>query len=120
MVERIQYVLILLLFVLTGSLEGVSFRNEVTDIESVLTESTQSDTSDTVRNHLSAWSHSCESQAESPVVSLDHKVVVRQRAAHRSVVESAFGARIARCMHSDVRCGDAVDYYVISLGRLLI
>lgn len=120
MVERIQYVLILLLFVLTGSLDGASFRNEVDDLQPVLIESSRSDAPDAVRNHLSAWTHSCESQAESPVVTLEHKIVVRQRAAQRGVAESTFGARIALCMHNEARPGDAVDDYVISLGRLLI
>ena len=97
MVERIQYLLILLLFVLTGSLEGVSFRNEVHDNQSVLTCSTESDgASDAVRNQLSAWTHSCEFQAESPVVIFEHKFVVRQRAVQRAGVERAFGGvRIA-------------------------
>lgn len=122
MVERIQYMLILLLFVLTGSLEGVSFRSEGHGIQSVLTQSTESDTSDTVRNTLSAWTHSisCDYSAETPVVSFDHKALVRQRAAVRSAVETAFGVRMASCLHAGSSGGDAVDYYVYSLGRLLI
>ncbi|OUQ53407.1 hypothetical protein B5E60_07130 [Alistipes sp. An116] len=121
MVERIQYLLILLLFVLTGSLEGVSFRNEVHDNQSVLTCSTESDgASDAVRNQLSAWTHSCEFQAESPVVIFEHKFVVRQRAVQRAGVERAFGVRIASARHSDAGPGSAVDDYVISLGCLLI
>lgn len=120
MVERIQYVLILLLFVLTGSLDGTSFRTGTNDLQPVLTESTRSDASDAVRNQLSAWTHSCESQAESPIVTPDQKVVVRQRAAWHDAVESAFDARVALNLHDAARPGDAVDDYVISLGRLLI
>lgn len=122
MVERIQYMLILLLFVLTGSLEGVSFRCEDHGIQTVLTQSTESDTSDSARNTLSAWTHSfpCDYSSETPVVTFEHKALVRQRAAVRSVVESAFGVRMATRLHICVTGGDAVDYYVYSLGRLLI
>ncbi len=120
MVERIQYLLILLLFVLAGSLDGVSFRDGAHGVQPVLTRSTDSDASDTVRNQLSAWTHSCDFAAETPVVSFDHKYVVRQRAAVRSAVETVFGVRIASSGHSEVSSGDAVDYYVFSLGRILI
>ena len=122
MVERIQYMLILLLFVLTGSLESVSFRSEDHGVQTVLTQSTESDASHAVCNSLSAWTHSfpCDISVETPVVSFDHKTLVRQRAAVRSAVETAFGVRMASCLHACVTVGNAVDYYVYSLGRLLI
>ena len=121
MVERIQYLLILLLFVLTGSLEGVSSRNEVHGKQSVLILSTETDdTSDAVRDQLSALTHACEYQAESPVVLFGHKFVMRQRAEQRDGVERAFGVRIASTRHSDVGAGSAGGDYVILLGRLLI
>ena len=121
MEEKIQYLLILLLFVLTGSLEGVSSRNEVHGKQSVLILSTETDdTSDAVRDQLSALTHACEYQAESPVVIFEHKFVVRQRAVQRAGVERAFGVRIASTRHSDVGAGSAGGDYVILLGRLLI
>lgn len=120
MVEKIQYLLILLLFVLTGSLEEISFRDPDGGVHPVLTQSADQETPAAVRNYLSAWTHSLDFQAETPVVSLDHKFVVRQRAAVRSAVEAAFGVRIASCTAAPCRCGSAVDYYVFSLGRILI
>lgn len=122
MVERIQYMLILLLFVLTGSLEGVSFRCEDHGVQTVLTQSTESDASDTVRNTLSACTHSfcCDYSAETPVVTSGHKDLVRQRAVVRNAVETTFGVRMATRLQACRAGGDAVDYYVYSLGRLLI
>lgn len=112
--------LILSLFVLTGSLEGVSFRQVTCGCESVLTRSTDSDASDAVRNQLSAWTHTCDVTAETPVVSLDHKFVVRQRTAVRCAVETVFGVRMATATRCGASPGNAVDYYVFSLGRILI
>ena len=122
MVERIQYMLILLLFVLTGSLDGVPFQGGDHGVQTLLTQSAESDTSDTVRNTLSAWTYTfpCDFSVETPVVSFNHKALVRLRAAVRSAVDGAFGVRMATCRHTETPEGDAVDYYVYSLGRLLI
>ena len=120
MVEKIQYVLILLLFVLTGSLEEVSFRDGAHGAETVLTQSTDSDACAAARNQLSAWTHSCDFPADTPEVSLDHKYVVRQRAAVRSAVDALFGVRIATSVETGAPSDDGVDYYVFSLGRILI
>lgn len=120
MVERFQYMLILLLFVLTGNLEEVSFGAKPCEVQSILTPAAESDTFDAVRNQLSVWTHSCDFSMETPVASLDHKLVVRQRTAMRCGVESAFELRIARCTRSDTSPGNAVDHYVFSLERILI
>lgn len=120
MVERIQYLLILSLFVLTGSLKEISVRDELREVHPVLTQPADQEVAAAVRNYLSAWTHTCDFQAETPVVSLDHKFVVRQRAAVRSAVESAFGVRIAACTAPPRPYGSPVDYYVFSLGRILI
>lgn len=120
MVERIQYLLILLLFVLTGSLEGVSFQEESREVQSFLVPSAESETSEVVRNQLSVWIHTCDFMAETPVTCFVHKAVVRQRAAVRCAVESVFGIRIASNLREDVSSGDAVDRYVFSLERILI
>lgn len=121
MVERIQYLLILLLFALTGSLEEISFRSDSPDVQTVLTRSTDSDAYDVVRNHLSAWTHSCDFfSTETPVLTHDHKVVVRQRAAVRDAVETVFDVRIASHAHVAPFYGHAVDYHVFGLGHILI
>ena len=120
MVERIQYMLVLLLFVLAGSSEGESFRDEAPGVQTVLIPTTDSDASAVVRNYLSAGIPTCDFSAETPVVSFDQKAVVRQRAAVRAAAETAFGVCVAAHTRACARHGDAVDYYVFSLGRILI
>ena len=121
MVERIQYLLILLLFAFTGTLGEISFRSDSPEAQTVLTRSSDSESCGVVRNHLSAWTHSCDFfSTETPVVTSDHKVVVRQRAAVRDAVETVFGVRIASRSHVEPPYVHAVDYHVFGLGHILI
>ena len=121
MVERIQYLLILVLFVLLGGLDRASFGDDACGAQTVLTRSSDSESCDVVRNHLSAWTHSCDFfSTETPVVTSDHKVVVRQRAAVRDAVETVFGVRIASRSHVEPPYVHAVDYHVFGLGHILI
>ena len=120
MQERLQYTLALLLLVLAGSLEGRSFRDDAQNVQPVLTESTVADSSAAVRNYLSAAIHSCDLTAETPVISFDHKAILRHRTAVRAAADAAFGVRAAMCTYSPVLHSDAVDYYVFSLGRIRI
>lgn len=120
MVERIQYLLILLLFVLVGSLDGVSFGQEICGTQSVLTQPTDSDSLAPIHNYLSAWTHTCDTTAETPVISFEHRAVVRQRAAVRAAVDAAFDVRMAIRSLFGASHPDAVDYYVFSLERILI
>ncbi len=120
MVERIQYLLILLLFVLLGSLDRASFGDDACGVQTVLTRSTDSDSFTAVHNYLSAWTHPCDTTAETPVISFEHRAVVRQRAAVRAAVDAAFDVRMAIRTLFGASHPDAVDYYVFSLERILI
>ena len=50
----------------------------------------------------------------------DHKAAVRQLAGARVACDAAFGLRTAMRTYSPALHPDAVDYYVFSLGRILI
>ena len=49
-----------------------------------------------------------------------HKAAVRQLAGARVACDAAFGLRTAMRTYSPALHPDAVDYYVFSLGRILI
>lgn len=102
MQERIQLALILLLFALAGSLEDTSFR------------------SGAACNYFSAAICPCAVSIEAPAAPSDHKAAVRQLAGARVACDAAFGLRTAMRTYSPALHPDAVDYYVFSLGRILI
>lgn len=122
MVERIQYLLILVLFVLLGGLDRASFGDDACGAQTVLTRSTDSDYLTAVHNYFSfsAWTHSCDTTAETPVISFDQRAVVRRRAAVRAAVDAVFEVRIAARTPFDALHPGAVDYYVFSLEHILI
>ena len=120
MLERLQYTLILLLFVLAGSLEGPSFQDAAGGRQPSLTETVAACPPTAVRNYFSVALCPCSASIEAPVVSPDHKAVVRQRAAVRTAADAAFGVRAAMRTYSRVLHRDPVDYYIFSLERILI
>ena len=102
---------------LVGSLDGVSFGQEICG------GSERIDPVGGLRlprprfyNYLSAWMHTCDTTAETPVISFEHRAVVRQRAAVRAAVDAAFDVRMAIRSLFGASHSDAVDYYVFSLG----
>ena len=71
-------------------------------------------------NYLSAAICPCTASIEAPAAPSDHKAAVRQLAGARLACDAAFGVRTAMCTYSPALHPDAVDYYVFSLGRILI
>lgn len=120
MLERLQYALILLLFVLAGSLDGPSFQDGVGGVQPSLNETVAARPPQAARNYFSAALCSCSASIEAPVVPSDHKALFRQRTDVRTAVDAAFGVRTAMRAYSPALHRDPVDYYVFSLGRILI
>lgn len=120
MQERIQLALILLLFALAGSLEGTSFRSDGENVCPALTQSSVAGSHAAACNYLSAAICPCTASIEAPAAPSDHKAAVRQLAGARLACDAAFGVRTAMCTYSPALHPDAVDYYVFSLGRILI
>lgn len=120
MMERVQYALILLLFVLMGSIGNTSPRSDAGSVQPALSRSVVADSSAAVRNYLSATICVCDATVEAPAVPTDHKAVVRQRlVAHAAASEAADVSTVMRTRSRALHV-DAVDYYVFSLGRILI
>ena len=113
MQERIQLALILLLFALAGSLEDTSFRSGAESVRPALTQSS-------VAGSHAAAICPCAVSIEAPAAPSDHKAAVRQLAGARVACDAAFGLRTAMRTYSPALHPDAVDYYVFSLGRILI
>ena len=109
MLERLRYVLILLLFALAGNLGDTSFQ-DAGGVPPALDETVTACPPAAVRNYFSVALCSCSASIEAPVVQTDQKAVVRQRAAVRTAMRT-----YARTLHAD-----PVDYYVYSLERILI
>lgn len=120
MLERLRYVLILLLFALAGNLGDTSFQ-DAGGVQPSLDETVTACPPAAVRNYFSVALCSCSASIEAPVVQTDHKAVVRQRAAVRTRPSMPpFGVRTAMRTYSRALHADPVAYYVYSLERILI
>jgi len=119
MLERLRYVLILLLFALAGNLGDTSCQ-DAGGVQPSLDETVTACPPAAVRNYFSVALCSCSASIEAPVVQTDHKAVVRQRATVRTAVDAAFGVRTAMRTYSRALHADPVAYYVYSLERILI
>ena len=116
MQERIQLALILLLFALAGSLEDTSFRSGAESVRPALTQSSVAGSHAAACNYFSAAICPCAVSIEAPAA----PSAVRQLAGARVACDAAFGLRTAMRTYSPALHPDAVDYYVFSLGRILI
>ena len=105
--------LILLLFALAGSLEDTSFRSGAESVRPALTQSSVAGSHAAACNYFSAAICPCAVSIEAPAAPSDHK-------AARVACDAAFGLRTAMRTYSPALHPDAVDYYVFSLGRILI
>ena len=114
MQERIQLALILLLFALAGSLEDTSFRSGAESVRPALTQSSVAGSHAAACNYFSAAICPCAVSIEAPAAPS------RQLAGARVACDAAFGLRTAMRTYSPALHPDAVDYYVFSLGRILI
>ena len=120
MQERIQLALILLLFALAGSLGDTSFRSGAESVRPALTQSSVAGSHAAACNYFSAAICPCAVSIEAPAAPSDHKAAVRQLVGARVACDAAFGLRTAMRTYSPALHPDAVDYYVFSLGRILI
>ena len=105
MLERLRYVLILLLFALAGNLGDTSFQ-DVGGVQPALDETVTACPPAAVRNYFSVALCSCSASIEAPVV--------------HTAIDAAFGVRTAMRTYARTLHADPVDYYVYSLGRILI
>lgn len=120
MQQRIQFVLILSLFILTGSLQNTSFGGMTSTEGAVLTRTTSDEGAVATHRYLSAALHTCDISVETPVVSYDHKAMLRQRVGVRAASDAVFGRTTTRRVDTPLPYGKAVDYYVFTLGRILV
>lgn len=120
MQQRIQFVLILLLFVLTGSLQNTSFGGETPAGQTVLTRTASDEAPVAAHRYLSATFHACDISVETPVVSYDHKAMFRQRVGVRAASDAVFGPAMALRVATPLPYGKASDYYVFTLERILV
>lgn len=121
MLEKIQYALILLLFVLTGSLECTSFQNDAESVQPALSRSTVVDPLSTVRDYAFSAICFCEASViESSGSYSDHKAILRHHADTRIAAKAAYDLHSTMRTRSRVLPADAVDYYIFSLGRIRI
>lgn len=120
MQQRIQFVLILSLFILTGSLQDTTFGGATSAEEAVLTRTTSDEGAVATHRYLSAALHTCDISVETPVVSYDHKALFRQRVGARAAFDADFGRTTPRRVATPLPYGKAVDYYVFTLGRILV
>ena len=114
MLERIQYALFILLFVLAGSLDGAQVQSgRVVSQPDRICQST-------LRTPVPAAVFTCDAPIENPVQPSAQKAIVRLRHDARAMAS----ARGLSCRPAYSDCFDLhpkpVDYYVFSLGRILI
>lgn len=120
MLERIQYALFILLFVLAGSLDGAQVQSgrAVSQPDQIRQSSLR--TPVPAHNCFTAAVFTCDASIENPVQPSAQKAIVRLRHDTRAVA-TACGLS---CRPAYSGCFDLhpkpVDYYVFSLGRILI
>ena len=120
MLERIQYALFILLFVLAGSLDGAQVQSgRVVSQPDRICQSTLR-TPVPAHNCFTAAVFTCDAPIENPVQPSAQKAIVRLRHDARAMAS----ARGLSCRPAYSDCFDLhpkpVDYYVFSLGRILI
>lgn len=120
MLERIQYALILLLFVLVGSLSDSSLIDESQCVQAALGKGVATNAYSSVQKYLSAEMDYCDISVREPVVSFDHKTVARQRLAFRNYISEPRLPYGSVFTADGVLHVDAVGYYVFSLRHILI
>lgn len=120
MLVRIQYVLFVLLFVLAGSLGGARPQGGACGMQPGLIRQSTLRAPVPVHNYVAATVISCEASIENPGQSSSQKAVVRPRCDLRSAASVAVAPRSPARSGSCVLHPRPVDYYIFSLGRILI
>ena len=120
MLERIQYALFILLFVLAGSLDGAQVQSgrAVSQPDQIRQSSLRMPVP--AHNCFTAAVFTCDASIENPVQPSAQKAIVRLRHDTRAVAPACG----LSCRPAYSGCFDLhpkpVDYYVFSLGRILI
>lgn len=120
MLERIQYALFILLFVMAGSLDGARIQSGRIDTQPGLFRKSTLHAPVPVHNYLTSAVVSCDAPIENPGQPSGQKAICRLRHDARTASSADVGLR--RPAHSGclVLHPKPVDYYVFSLGRILI
>lgn len=125
MVERIRYALFVLLFVLAGSLDGADLRCGADNMRADrfqpgrLLDSTLC-VHLPVHDYFTAAAVACEASIENPGQPSGQKAVVRSRREARPVWAADVAFRLPAHSGGTLLHPKPVDYYIFSLGRILI
>lgn len=121
MLERIQYVLFVLLFVLAGSLDGAMLQGGASRVQPGMSPQAALHAPVTAQNYFTAAVMlSGDASIEIPAHSSEHKAIVRPRFLVRSAAVEAVAQRNSALSGRCALHPKPVDYYIFSLGRILI
>lgn len=121
MLVRIQYVLCVLLFVLMGSLDGSSLPQDSYRVQPGINYGAVLHAPVTAQNCFSAAVMlPGDASIESPAHSSEHKAVARHRFYARSAASEAVTQLNSALSDLCALYRKPVDYYIFSLGRILI
>jgi len=116
MLERIQYVLFVLLFVLAGSLDGATSQGGACRVQPGLSPQAALHAPVTAQNYFTAAVMlSGDASIEIPAHSSEHKAIYARSAAAEAVAQQNSALSDRGALYSK-----PVDYYIFSLGRILI
>ena len=114
MLERIQYVLFVLLFVLAGSLDGATSQGGACRVQPGLSPQAALHAPVTAQNYFTA----------AVMLSGDASIEIPAHSSHRFCARSAAAEAVAQqnsaLSDRGARYSKPVDYYIFSLGRILI
>lgn len=117
MLERIQYALFVLLFVLAGSLDGATPQGGACRVQPGMSPQAALHAPVTAQNYFTAAVMlSGDASIEIPAHSSEHKAIVR----HRFYARSAVAQQNSALSDRGALYSKPVDYYIFSLGRILI
>lgn len=121
MLERIQYALFVLLFVLAGSLDGATPQGGACRVQPGMSPQAALHAPVTAQNYFTAAVMlSGDASIEIPAHSSEHKAIVRHRFYARSAAAEAVAQQNSALSDRGARYSKPVDYYIFSLGRILI
>ena len=121
MLERIQYALFVLLFVLAGSLDGATPQGGACRVQPGMSPQAALHAPVTAQNYFTAAVMlSGDASIEIPAHSSEHKAIVRHRFYARSAAAEAVAQQNSALSDRGALYSKPVDYYIFSLGRILI
>ena len=121
MLERIQYALFVLLFVLAGSLDGATPQGGACRVQPGMSPQAALHAPVTAQNYFTAAVMlSGDASIEIPAHSSEHKAIVRHRFYARSAAAEAVAQQNSALSDRGALYSKPVDYYIFSLGRIRI